>query len=353
MTAVSRPTGAPDLTGLAVALATPFAGPAVPTEAATKPAPPGPEGTPPPGAPGEAVTVDLEGFGRLLDHVIAGGVDSVVVLGSTGEAATVADDERAALVRAARARLDRPDADGIALVVGVGHNDTVRTCELAAAAVRDGADALLVVTPYYNKPQPRGLQAHYRAVADAAPGTPIIAYNVPGRTGTTITPETMALLWQVEQVVGLKDSGGDLRATARLCQEAPAGRFVLAGDDDLALASIAVGAQGLVSVCANLDPARTAALVRAARAGDLAAAQRTNRALAPLMDAMFVETNPVPVKVGLACLGLAGSAVRAPLAPAEPETWAQVLHATAGLGMTGVVRLPDAAADGSPLPVAS
>lgn len=324
-----------DLTGLAVALATPFTGTPQPTEAAEKPAPPD--------------RVDLEGFGRLLDHVLAGGVDSVVVLGSTGEAATVDDEERSALVRLARQRLDRADADGVSLVVGVGHNDTARTCDLAAAAHRDGADALLVVTPYYNKPQPRGLQAHYRAVADAAPGTPIIAYNVPGRTGTTVTPETMHLLWQVEQVVALKDSGGDVRATERLCREAPEGRFVLAGDDDLALASIAVGAQGLISVCANLDPARTAALVRAARAGDLRAAQRVGADLAPLMEAMFVETNPVPVKVGLACLGLAGSAVRPPLAPAEPDTWARVLHATSDLGLTGLRPVPQ----DLPLPAAS
>lgn len=313
-TAAPHTPGGTPFTGLSVALATPFL------------AGVGADGD------GRKPGVDHAAFGRLLEHVLAGGqgVDHLVVLGSTGEAATVDDVERHALVRqaveAARAHDPR-----VRVVVGTGHNDTARACELSAQAVAAGADGLLVVTPYYNKPQVAGLVAHYRAVAQAVPGTPIIAYNVPGRTGLNLTPEAMRALWEVEQVVALKESSGDVRQMTRLCQEAPAGRAVLAGDDDLALPAIAIGARGLVSVVANLAPVETAELVHAALADDLCTARERAALLAPLMEAMFVETNPVPVKAGLACLGLGTGAVRLPLVAAEPATWTRVQRALAGL----------------------
>ena len=306
-------TAAP-FTGLGVALATPFTTGTDAVGGTRKPA------------------VDHAAFGRLVEHVLADGlgVDWLVVLGSTGEAATVTDSERHALVRQA-VQLGHAHGRGVPVVVGVGHNDTERACELAAQAAAAGADALLVVTPFYNKPQVSGLVAHYRAVAEAADGLPVIAYNVPGRTGCNITPDAMRQIWQVEQVVALKESSGDLRQVGQLCREAPAGRAVLAGDDDLALASIAVGAQGLVSVCANVAPVETRRLVQAARSGDLGLARELDALLAPLMDAMFAETNPVPVKAALACLGVATAHVRLPLSPAEPETWSRVQTALADL----------------------
>lgn len=304
----------PPFTGLSVALATPFLA-----------------GT---GASGEArkPQVDHVAFGRLVEHVLADGrgADTLVVLGSTGEAATVDDVERHALVRQA-VQLARAADPRVRVVVGTGHNDTERACELSAQAVAAGADGVLVVTPYYNRPQTAGLVAHYRAVAAAVPGTPIMVYNVPGRTGLNLTPEAMRAIWQVEQVAALKESSGDVRQMARLCREAPAGRTVLAGDDDLALASVALGAQGLVSVVANVAPVETAELVHAALAGDLRTARDRAALLAPLMEAMFVETNPVPLKAALACLGLGGATVRLPLVPAEPATWTRVQRALAGL----------------------
>ncbi|ANS79773.1 4-hydroxy-tetrahydrodipicolinate synthase [Serinicoccus hydrothermalis] len=322
-------TAAP-FTGLGVALATPFTTGTDAVGGARKPA------------------VDHEAFGRLVEHVLVEGhgVDWLVVLGSTGEAATITDVERHALVRQA-VELARRDDRRIPVVVGVGHNDTERTCELAGQAAAAGADALLVVTPFYNKPQVSGLVAHYRAVADAAPGLPIIAYNVPGRTGCNITPAALRAIWEIDQVVAIKESSGDLRQVARMCQEAPQGRAVLAGDDDLALAGIAVGAQGLVSVCANVVPTETRRLVHAAMAGDLPLARESAALLAPTMAAMFVETNPVPVKAALACLGLATAQVRLPLSPAEPDTWSQVQTALADLqtsrrsGSASIGRLPE------------
>jgi 4-hydroxy-tetrahydrodipicolinate synthase len=310
------------LTGLGVALATPFDTGMTTAEAgAVKP------------SRRRRPQVDLAAYRRLVHHVIDGGADYVVVLGSTGEAATVTDEERAALTRVA---VDAAAPTTTPVVVGVGHHDTERTCDLAEAAVAAGADGLLVVTPYYNRPQPAGLVAHYAAVAQACPGTPIVAYNVPGRTGCTITPETMQRLWTIEEVVAVKESSGDLRQISRLCVEAPAGRHVIAGDDDLALPALAVGAQGLISVCGNVAPAATAELVHSALVGDLAGARALAHRLAPLMQAMFVETNPVPVKAALACLGIGTGMVRAPLAPAEPETWTRVQSALAALGVARV-----------------
>src|SRR5690606_20679375 len=147
-----------------------------------------------------------------------------------------------------------------------------------------------------------------------------------------LTPETLRELWAIREVVAVKESSGDLRQIARICQEAPADRVVLAGDDDLALAAIAVGATGLVSVCGNVAPAHTAALVNAAVADDLPRARELFGQLAPLMGALFSETNPVPLKAALACLGLATGMVRSPLVPAAPDTWARVQSALSGRG---------------------
>ena len=297
-------------TGLGVALATPFTSGTDAVGGARKP------------------LVDHAAYARLVEHVLASGegVDWLLVLGSTGEAATVSDVERVALVRQAVSL-----AGGVPVVVGVGANDTDRAVELAVQAQAAGAGALLVVTPFYNKPQVNGLVAHFRAVAEAVPGTPIIAYNVPGRTGCNITPEAMAQLWRIDQVVALKESSGDIRQMARLCRKAPEGRAVLCGDDDLTVASVALGARGLVSVCANVAPVETRRMLHAALDGDIATARRTADLLAPLMTAMFVETNPVPVKAALACLGLTSATVRLPLAPAEPATWTAVQRALADL----------------------
>lgn len=305
----STPTATP-FTGLGVALATPFR--------------PGADAEGGPRQPG----VDHAALERLVRHVLADGrgADHLVVLGSTGEAATVTDVERLALVRHV---VDL--AGDVPVVVGVGHNDTARACELAAQATAAGADGLLVVTPYYSRPQVAGLVAHYRAVADAAPGVPVVAYNVPGRTGCNLTPAAMRRVWDVEQVVALKESSGDVRQIARLCQEAPPGRAVLAGDDDLALAGIAVGCRGLVSVCANVAPVETRTLVHAALSGDLSTARSSAASLAELVEALFAETNPVPLKAALACLGLGSATVRLPLSPAEPATWSRVQSALAGL----------------------
>lgn len=277
-----------EFTGLAVALATPFT---------------------------EAGDLDSEGLRRLVRHVIDGGADVLVPLGSTGEAATVAAEERDAIVG-----ICLEEADNRPVVVGTGGNSTRLTAEATARAQELGAQAALIVVPYYNKPMPTGVVEHFASVAAAAPDLPLIAYNVPGRTGTNLTPPTLRRLWDNPQVVAVKESSGNLAQIGEIARTLPEGKRLLSGDDGLALASIAVGASGLVSVVANLLPAEVKALIDAARRGDLATAKRIHQQLLPLMDALFVESNPIPLKAALSLLGMAGDTVRLPLTRAEPET---------------------------------
>ncbi|HNX93912.1 MAG TPA: 4-hydroxy-tetrahydrodipicolinate synthase [Holophaga sp.] len=278
----------PSFGGLSVALPTPFT----------------PEGK-----------VDLLGFRKLLKHVVSGGVDVLMVLATTGEAPVLTDAERDALTE-----LTREEAQGCKVVVGSGCNETRQAVLYAKRAQELGADGALIVTPYYNKPTPKGLVAHYQAVAEAAPGLPIIAYNVPGRTGLNITPETMAKLWDNPQLVALKESTGNLAQIGELARQLPAGKQLLIGDDFAALPALALGYAGLVSVAANLVPRQIKALVDACLRGDFAQARKLHFQLLPLMDACFLETSPIPVKAGLSMLGICGDTLRLPLLPAEDDT---------------------------------
>jgi 4-hydroxy-tetrahydrodipicolinate synthase len=271
--------------GLAVALATPFC---------------------------DDGSVDLDGFRRLVRHVVAGGADVLVPLGSTGEAATLEEGERDALIEACLA-----SSSGRPVVVGTGHNATARAAAWTARARELGAAGALVVTPYYNKPGLDGLLAHYRAVSDAAPGFPLVAYNVPGRTGLNLTPEALARLWELPGLVAVKESSGDLAQIGAIARELPPGKRLLSGDDGLALPTIALGGAGLVSVAGNLVPTQMKALVEAARAGRLDEARDWQRRLLPLFDALFLESNPIPLKAGLSLLGLSGDGLRLPLTRAR------------------------------------
>ena len=266
--------------------------------------------------------VDLPAFKRLVKHVVRGGVDFLVVLGSTGEAATLNDSERDALIVACRDM-----ANGKPVVVGAGSSSTAQAASWCARALNLGADGLLVVTPPYNKPTASGLVAHYQAVADAAPGLPIIVYNVPGRTGQNLLPSTLARLWGNPQVVAVKESSGNLGQIVEEISSLPPGKILLAGDDNLALPSIAAGAKGLVSVLGNLLPRETKALVDAALAGNFAEAQAHQTRLLPLINALFLESNPIPLKAGLKLLGMGGDMLRLPLTPPEASTHQRLAEA--------------------------
>jgi 4-hydroxy-tetrahydrodipicolinate synthase len=274
-------------------------------------------------------SVDLAGFRRLTRHVVAGGADTLIVLGTTGESPTLSDTERDALIEACL-----EEALGCAVVVGTGSNDTLKTAAHTRRAQALGADGALVVTPYYNKPTPRGLVAHFAEVASAAPGLPIIAYNVPSRTGLNITPAVLANLWENPQVVAIKESTANLAQMSEIARTLPEGKTLLSGDDNMALPAIAVGASGLISVLGNLLPAPAKALVEAARRGDLAEAQRLHYQLLPLMDALFMESNPIPLKAGLRLMGLAGDTLRLPLVCAEPATVARMAESLRQAGVS-------------------
>jgi len=284
-----------DLSGLAVALATPFT------------------------TSGE---VDLIAFRKLVRHVVAGGVDTLVPLGTTGEASTLLEAERDAVIAACL-----EESKGRRVVVGTGHNATRQAAAMTKRAQELGAAGALVVTPYYNKPNPDGLVAHYAAIAEAAPGFPLVAYNVPGRTGLNVTPAMLMRLWENPQVVAVKESSGSLAQIAEVARTLPMGKTLLSGDDNLALAAIAVGASGLISVLGNVLPRETSTMIAAARRGNTLEALRLHQQLLPLMDALFVESNPIPLKAALKLLGLGEDTVRLPLMPASAATRTLVAEA--------------------------
>ena len=263
--------------------------------------------------------VDLPAFRRVVRHVVDGGVDNLVVLGSTGEAATILEAERDALISACL-----EEAGSCPVVVGTGSNATAQTAAWTRRAQELGAQGALVVTPYYNKPTPGGLVAHYQAVTQAASGLPVIIYNVPGRTGLNLLPATLSLLWQNPQLVAVKESSGNLAQIAEIARTLPQGKSLLSGDDGLAVAAIAVGASGLVSVLGNAVPRETGRLVRLALEGRRQEALALQFALMPLMDALFLESNPIPLKALLELLGLCGSTLRLPLTGASEATRARL-----------------------------
>lgn len=259
--------------------------------------------------------VDTPALVRLVRHVAGGGADFVVALGSTGEAATLDERERDHVVATVREHAGR-----MLVVVGCGSSSTHQAMAWVRRARALGAHGTLVVVPPYVKPSQEGLLAHFRAVAAAAPELPLVLYNVPGRAAANLLPATVHALWSVPNIVALKESSGDLQQIGRVAKDLPPGRTLLAGDDALALPSIGVGAEGLISVAGNVVPGPMSELIAAARAGALAKARRLHARLLPLFDALFVESNPVPVKAALALSRVAEAHVRLPLLAANATT---------------------------------
>ncbi len=255
-------------------------------------------------------SVDLESWDRLIDFHLAEGTDGIVVGGTTGESPVLETAELEALVRRAKARV----AGRMPVIAGSGTNCTARSIELSRAAEVAGADALLVVTPYYNKPTQRGLELHFTAIADAV-GVPLILYNVPGRTACDMLPETIARLSAHRRIVAVKEATGDLARGEAVLAQCESGFVLLSGDDPTAAALIRVGAVGVISVTANVAARAMHELCAAGLAGRHEEAAGLNRRLMPLHKALFVESNPIPVKWAVERLGLIGSGIRLPLTP--------------------------------------
>lgn len=255
--------------------------------------------------------VDYQAFDALVDRQIAAGVAGLVPVGTTGEAATLSDDEADALI----AHTVRLSAGRVMVMAGAGANDTRRTVEKVRAAERAGADALLLVTPYYNRPTQAGLVAHYGAAADAT-GLPVMLYSVPGRCGVEIAPETCATLMRRHaNIVAIKEAGGSSGRVTQLRQACGDGLIIHSGDDGLTLPFLSVGATGVTSVVANIAPREMVQLVNAFYSGDAGLALQLHEMIAELTEGMFMESNPGPVKAALALANLAGPEMRLPLVP--------------------------------------
>jgi 4-hydroxy-tetrahydrodipicolinate synthase len=275
--------------------------------------------------------VDLASLSRLAAHLVESGVRALYPCGCTGEATSLTREERAAVittvVEAARGRA--------AVIAGTGTAHTGETIDLSREAIRLGADAVMVITPYSVKPTQEGLLAHYRAVADAV-DRPIVLYNVPGRTGVTISAETVARLSEHPRIQAIKEATGSVEMASAI--RAQCDITVLAGDDSLFLPLLAVGARGVVSVAGHLVPAELTAMYTHTRAGRWEEAERIHRALHGLFRALFLETNPAPVKQALELVGMIRGDLRLPLVPVRPETRAaleRALERVRSAGLSG------------------
>ncbi len=257
--------------------------------------------------------LDLDALARLVEWQIESQVDGLVPCGSTGEAATLSHTEHIQVVK----HVIEVAAGRVPVIAGSGSNYTREAVELTREACRIGAEAALLISPYYNKPTQDGIFHHYRTVAEET-GMPLLLYNIPGRTGSRIESATSARLSRVAGVVGLKECGGDLGATAQTIAQCEPGFVVLSGDDALTLPLLAIGALGVISTTANLVPQQMGEITRAYLAGDTQRARDVHYELLPLMEALFVESNPIPVKTALAIQGrIPEATLRLPLTPIQ------------------------------------
>ncbi len=272
--------------------------------------------------------VDLDRAQELASWLVDNGSEAIVVAGSTGESPTLTHKEKAELFRAVGEAIHGKGQ----LVCGTGTYSTAETLELTQAAEDAGADGLLVVTPYYNKPPQRGLIAHFERVA-AATDLPIVLYNIPGRTGTRIEHATLLQLAKRPNIVAVKDSTGDFQAISKLIAEAPAGFEVYSGDDWATFGYVCLGAVGVVSVASHLVGTQIRQMVDLIGSGDVPAARKLHEALSPLFNALFVTSNPIPLKAALEMVGRGCGEPRLPLVPATAEERERVRKALEDAGL--------------------
>jgi 4-hydroxy-tetrahydrodipicolinate synthase len=254
--------------------------------------------------------VDMSGYRKLLETQKQAGVAGVVPCGCTGEAATLSPEERTELIRTAL----EVSNGGMTVIAGTGTNATKSTIELTQDAEKAGADAAMLITPYYNKPTQEGLYRHFMTVAETT-SLPLILYNVPGRTGTKIEPATVARLFESGRFAAVKEAGGSVDAAGDLVTIGSV--CVLSGDDSLTVPMMAIGASGVISVVSNIFPKAVCTMVSSARAGDFTRARELHFMLLPVVRAAFIETNPGPIKAMLAYKGLIQEEFRLPLVPVK------------------------------------
>ena len=265
--------------------------------------------------------LDEAAVARLARRQIDEGTHFLVPCGTTGESPTLSEEERTRVVQ-----ICVEEARGkVPVLAGAGGYDTREVIHAARLMERAGANGLLSVTPYYNKPTPDGLFQHYQAIAEST-SLPIIVYNVPGRTGCNVDPATLVKLAAIPNVIGVKEASGNIQQMCEVCRALPDDFLVLSGDDAVTLPLMAVGGRGVISVAGNEVPREMSQMVEAAERGDYAAARKIHQSLMPLMLINFVESNPIPVKVAMAAMGLLEETYRLPMVPPRPESRAKILN---------------------------
>ena len=276
----------------------------------------------------KTLVLDEEGVRRLARRQIDQGVHFLVPCGTTGESPTLSEDERTRIVQ-----ICVEEARGkVPVLAGAGGYDTREVIHAARQMERAGADGLLSVTPYYNKPTPDGLIQHYKAIADSTP-LPILVYNVPGRTGCNVDPATLVKLAAIPNIVGVKEASGNIQQMCEICRSVPSDLIVLSGDDAITLPLMSVGGRGVISVASNEAPREMSQMVEAAERGDFASARKLHAALLPLMVVNFVESNPIPVKAAMAAMGLLDEVFRLPMVPPRAESRAKIVAVLNDMGL--------------------
>ncbi len=265
-------------------------------------------------------SIDFVSFKKVVDHQLDGGVEMLVPLGSTGENPTISCEERTAILRWIVEYVDHRAL----IIAGTGTNDTRTSVEFTSEALALGADAALVVTPFYNKPTPDGLFRHFKAVADV--GLPVVMYNVPGRTGLNMSAETTLRCADIPNVVAVKEASADMAQCMEIIRNAPAGFNLLSGEDNLTVPLISLGACGVISVTSNEMPREFSRMVRFALAGQFEEARALHFELLDLMKINFIESNPGPVKAALAMMGIIRENLRLPLVPVRAENKLKIRH---------------------------
>ena len=279
------------------------------------------------------LSLDEAALRRLVRRQVEAGINFLVPCGTTGENPTLTREEHLRVVE-----ITLEEAKGKAPVLaGAGGYNTAEVVELAREVEKLGADGILSVTPYYNRPTQEGLYQHFKAIAAAVP-LPIVVYSVQGRTGVNVEPATLKRLAGIDNIVGVKEASGNIAQVASIVHQVPERFAVLSGDDVVTLPLIALGGRGLISVASNEIPAEMTALVRLCLAGDFAAARQLQRRHLPLMEVNFVETNPIPVKAALALMGLLEPVWRLPLVPPRPENLARIEKVLEEVGLVVYAR---------------
>lgn len=265
-------------------------------------------------------SVDYEAFGRLIDWQIQEGISAIVAAGTTGEGSTLTDEEHREVIRFCVEKVN----GRVPVIAGTGSNDTAYACELTKFACEVGADAMLLVTPYYNKATQKGLIESFTAVADVST-KPVILYNVPSRTGCNITPATAKVLSQHPNIQAIKEASGNISQVAEIAQLCGDDLDIYSGNDDQIVPVLSLGGKGVISVLSNLMPKVTDRICQDYFDGNAAASMKEQLRLLPLINALFCEVNPIPVKAAMAAMGYGENELRLPLTTLEPEHEAKLL----------------------------